>query len=51
MAALALAAAGATSAVVNKGDIGAIAFDALLAGAGGALSAGIDGSRNSWQRC
>jgi hypothetical protein len=31
-------AAGATSAVVNKGDIGAVAFDALLAGAGGALS-------------
>ena len=31
-------AAGGTSAVVNKGDIGAIAFDALLAGAGGALA-------------
>lgn len=31
-------AAGGTSAVVNKGDVGAIAFDALLAGAGGALS-------------
>ena len=31
-------AAGATSAAVNKGDAGAIAFDALLAGAGGALS-------------
>jgi hypothetical protein len=31
-------AAGGTSAVVNKGDMGAIAFDALLAGAGGALS-------------
>ena len=30
--------AGATSAVVNKGDIGAVAFDALLAGAGGALA-------------
>lgn len=31
-------AAGATSAAVNKGDMGAVAFDALLAGAGGALS-------------
>jgi len=31
-------AAGGTSAVVNKGDVGAIAFDALLAGAGGALA-------------
>ena len=31
-------AAGGTSALVNKGDMGAIAFDALLAGAGGALS-------------
>ena len=31
-------AAGATSAVVNKGDLGAIAFDGLLAGAGGALA-------------
>ena len=30
--------AGATSAIVNKGDMGAVAFDALLAGAGGALS-------------
>ena len=37
-------AAGGTSAVVNKGDIGAIAFDALLAGAGGALSAGLQGA-------
>jgi hypothetical protein len=45
MAALASGAgAGATSAVVNKGDVGAIAFDALLAGAGGALSAGLQGA-------
>jgi hypothetical protein len=31
-------AAGATSAIVNKGDMGKIAFDSVLAGAGGALS-------------
>ena len=31
-------AAGATSAIVNDGDLGAIAFDGLLAGAGGALA-------------
>jgi len=38
------AAAGLTSMAVNKGDIGAAAFDALLAGAGGALSASLSGA-------
>ena len=40
-------AAGATSAVVNKGDIGAVAFDALLAGAGGALSGATIGAETA----
>lgn len=40
-------AAGGTSAIVNKGDIGAIAFDALLAGAGGALSGAATGASSA----
>tara|TARA_R110000737_G_scaffold353478_1_gene405930 strand:+ start:997 stop:2445 length:1449 start_codon:yes stop_codon:yes gene_type:complete len=37
-------AAGATSAIVNDGDLGAIAFDGLLAGAGGALGSTLAGA-------
>jgi hypothetical protein len=40
-------AAGGTSAVVNKGDIGAVAFDALLAGAGGALAGATIGAETA----
>ena len=39
--------AGATSAIVNKGDMGAVAFDALLAGAGGALSGATIGAETA----
>ena len=39
--------AGATSAIVNKGDMGAVAFDALLAWAGGALSGATIGAETA----
>jgi len=40
-------AAGVTSAAVNKGDIGAIAFDSLLAGAGAALGGATIGAETA----
>jgi len=40
-------AAGVTSAAVNRGDIGAIAFDTLLAGAGAALSGATIGAETA----
>jgi hypothetical protein len=36
-------AAGGTSAIVNKGDMSKVAFDAVLAGAGGSLAHGLSG--------